>query len=498
MLEKLHLPAALYRAQQVREIDRLAIEDHGIPGDELMQRAGQAAFDLLRRNWPEAKKILVLTGTGNNGGDGFVVARLALQAELQVQVLQLGERQRIEGDALTNALRYDALSGAWRPFAGELPQDVDLVVDAVFGTGLEREVEGKWAQAIAAVNALPASVLALDIPSGLHADTGKVLGAAVQADASITFIGLKAGMFTGDGPACCGVIQFDALGVPPQVVASQLPFAERLDWPRQRQLLRPRSRTAHKGMYGHVLVVGGDLGFGGAARLCAEAVLRTGAGLVSLATRAEHVDAMLAARPEIMTYGVSRPAELQALLEKATVVALGPGLGTAGWGRSLWQQLMNTELPLVVDADALNLLAQSPGHGNNRVLTPHPGEAARLLGCSTATIHADRFAAVEHLQQRYGGVAVLKGAGTLIHGDGSFPAVCSDGNPGMASGGMGDVLTGVIAGFIAQGWDLPDAAELGVCLHAAAGDRAARAGERGMLASDLMSHIRRLVNPDNE
>ncbi len=495
---KLQLPTALYLAQQVREMDRLATECHGISTDELMVRAGQAAFDLLRRNWPEAGNILVLTGTGNNAGDGFVVARLALQAGLEVQVLQLGERQRLAGDALANALRYDALSGAWQPFTGELPRDVDLIVDAALGTGLEREVEGKWAQAFAAVNALPVPVLALDIPSGLQADTGKVLGTAVQADASITFIGLKRGMFTGDGPAYCGAIQFDALGVPPQLYASQLPSAKRLDWFSQRQHLQPRVRTAHKGMYGHVLVVGGDLGLGGAARLCAEAALRTGAGLVSLATRAEHTAAVLAARPEIMVHGLREPAQLPALLEKATVVALGPGMGASDWGRFLWQQLMNTELPLVVDADALNLLAQSPGCGNNRVLTPHPGEAARLLGCSTEIIHANRFAAVEQLQRRYGGVAVLKGAGTLIHSGDSPAAVCSDGNPGMASGGMGDVLTGVIAGFIAQGWNLPAAAELGVCLHAAAADRAARAGERGLLASDLMSHIRRLVNPGNE
>ncbi|WP_456376566.1 NAD(P)H-hydrate dehydratase [Thiolapillus sp.] len=497
ILGKPYLPTALYLAQQVREMDRLTIEVHGIPGDELMQRAGQAAFDLIRRNWPEATKILVLTGTGNNGGDGFVVAQLALQAGLQVQVLQLGERQRIGGDALANALRYETLAGEWRAFSGELPPDVDLIVDAVFGIGLEREVEGQWAQALVAVNASPAPVLALDIPSGLHADTGKVLGTAVQADASITFIGLKRGMFTSDGPAYCGGIVFDALGVPSQVIASQTASASRLDWRNQRQLLQPRSRTAHKGMYGHVLVVGGDLGFGGAARLCAEAALRTGAGLVSLATRAEHVEAVLAARPEIMVHGVSEPAKLQALLEKATVVALGPGLGTSGWGRSLWQQLLDTQLPLVMDADALNLLARSPRRGNNRVLTPHPGEAARLLGCSTEAVHADRFAAVEQLQQRYGGVAVLKGAGTLVQSSDSAPAVCSDGNPGMASGGMGDVLTGVIAGFIAQGWSLPEAAGIGVCLHGAAADKAARVGERGLLATDLMSHIRRLVNPGN-
>ncbi len=499
MPRKSGLPAALYRAGQVREMDRLAIEVFNIPGDELMQRAGQAAFDLLRQRWPDAKKLLVLVGTGNNGGDGFVVARLALQAGLRVQVRQLGDRQRISGDAQTNALRYAALAGDWQPCAAALPDDVDLVVDAVFGTGLEREVEGRWAQALAAVNAMPVPVLAIDIPSGLHSDTGRILGTAVQADATISFIGLKQGMFTADGPDCCGVIRFDALDIPAQVYASQILSARRLDWSRQKALLQPRSRTAHKGSYGHVLVVGGDRGFGGAARLCAEACLRSGAGLVSLATREEHVSAVLSARPEIMAHAVNAPDELQPLLNKATVVALGPGLGMSDWGSVLWQRIREVDAPLVVDADALNLLARSPDYRDNRVLTPHPGEAARLLGCGIAEVQADRFAAVEQLQWRYGGVVVLKGAGTLVHDGGGRPtAVCSDGNPGMASGGMGDVLTGIIAGFIAQGWDLSHAAELGVCLHAAAADKAARAGERGLLASDLMSHIRRLANPDNE
>ncbi|HID44773.1 MAG TPA: NAD(P)H-hydrate dehydratase [Chromatiaceae bacterium] len=499
MPSKPTLPAALYTAAQVREMDRLSIERYGIPGDALMQRAGQAAFNLIRSRWPEARKILVLTGTGNNGGDGFVVARLALQAGWRVTVMQLGDRERIAGDAQTNALRYAALAGDWQTYTDELPRDVDLIVDAVFGTGLEREVTGRWAQALKAMNRLPAPVLALDIPSGLHSDTGRILGAAVRADTTITYIGLKRGMFTADGPACCGEIVFEALEVPAQVYASQILSARRLDWQRQKQLLQPRSRTDHKGKFGHVLVIGGDLGYGGAARLCAESALRTGAGLVSLATRAEHVGAVLSARPEIMIHAVAEPDDLLQLLERATVVALGPGLGCADWGRSLWQALIDTELPLVADADALNLLAESPRSHDNRVLTPHPGEAARLLGCTTEAIHADRFEAVEKLQQRYGGVAVLKGAGTLICDASNRPmAVCTDGNPGMASGGMGDVLTGVIAGFVAQGHDLSHAAELAVCLHGAAADKAARAGERGLLASDLMSHIRRLANPQNE
>jgi NAD(P)H-hydrate epimerase len=493
------LPAALYLAAQVREMDRISIQQFSIPGDELMQRAGQAAFDLLRERWPEARKIVVLAGTGNNAGDGFVVARLAIQAGMQVRVYQLGDRQKISGDAQTNALRYAALSGEWLDFSGALPADADVIVDAVFGIGLEREVQGQWAQALAVVNALPVPVLALDIPSGLQADTGRVLGIAVRADASISFIGLKRGMFTGDSPDYCGEICFDALDVPAKIYASQILSARRLDWMRQKTQLLPRLKTAHKGSFGHVLSIGGSHGYGGAARLCAEAALRSGAGLVSLATRAGHVSAVLAARPEIMSHGIEDVRELQPLLEKATVLALGPGLGMQDWGCLLWEKAMASGLPAIVDADALNLLAKVPHRRDNWILTPHPGEAARLLDCSVSDIQNDRFLAIEKLQQRYGGSIVLKGAGTLIADDSSRPtAVCTDGNPGMAGGGMGDVLTGVIAGLVAQGWEMPLAAELGVCLHAAAADKAARAGQRGLLASDLMSHIRRLVNPDNE
>ncbi len=499
MPDKDCLPTALYRAEQVRKMDRLAIEKYGLPGEVLMERAGQAAFDLLRERWPAARRILVLTGTGNNGGDGFVLARLALQAGLEPRALQLGDRERIRGDARTNAMRFAALSGDWQPCPDKLPEDGDVIVDAVLGTGLERHVEGRWARILGQVNRARTPVLSLDIPSGLHSDTGIILGTGVCADATISFIALKQGMFTADGPDCCGEIHFRSLEVPARVYASQILSARRLDWAHQRDLLRPRKRSAHKGNFGHLLVIGGERGYAGAARLCAEAALRTGTGLVSLATREEHSSALLAGRPEIMVHGVHAAADLDPLLEQASVIALGPGLGRQSWGRAMWERTLDMEIPLVMDADALNLLAQTPRVRQDWVLTPHPGEAARLLGRKVRDIHADRFAAAREIQQRYGGVVVLKGAGSLVVGQAHQPpAICTDGNPGMASGGMGDALTGVIAAWMAQGWQLREAAQLGVCLHGAAGDKAARAGERGMLASDLMSHLRRLANPDNE
>jgi len=256
-----------------------------------------------------------------------------------------------------------------------------------------------------------------------------------------------------------------------------------------------RQRNAHKGHYGHVLVVGGDRGMSGAARLAGEAAARSGAGLVSIATRPEHAAMLSVTRPELMAHGVWDEHGLRKLLAGATVVAAGPGLGKSLWARTLLSVLLAEDRPMVVDADALNLLAQAPLRREHWVLTPHPGEAARLLGVSIEAVQADRFRAVVAIQARYGGVCVLKGAGSLVFpGAQQAVALCSAGNPGMASGGMGDVLTGMIAGLLAQGLAPRVAARLGVYLHAAAGDQAAASGERGLLAGDLMPGLQRLVN----
>jgi len=489
------LPNALYRSEQIRALDALVIDQYEISGSELMRRAGSAAFALIRECWPDARKIVVLVGAGNNAGDGFVLASLARAAGIDVQVLQLGDRENLAGDALHYSQQWLSENGVWSDFQS-LPRRCDLIVDAMLGTGLQRDLKGQWFNAVQAVNVHVAPVFALDIPSGLHADTGVALGAAIRADATISYIGLKQGMFTADGVDCCGDVYFDALEIPARAYASQILSARRIDWAKQSNQLSPRKRSSHKGHYGHVLVIGGDSGFGGAARLAAEAAARSGAGLVSVATRAAHVPALLAARPELMVHAVDHEHALTPLLQAASVVVLGPGLGQSGWGRTMYGLAMQSQRPMVVDADALNLLAEDQQSRENWVLTPHPGEAARLLGLCTAEIHLDRFDMVSRLCQRFGGTVVLKGAGSLIESQGQSPvALCSDGNPGMASGGMGDVLSGIIAGLLAQGWSRPEAAEMGVCLHAAAADLAAlQLGERGLLASDLMTHLHTLVN----
>jgi len=487
-----HLPDKLYRAQQVRAMDKYAIEDLGIPGFVLMQRAGAAGFEVLRRTWPEARRVAVVCGGGNNGGDGYVIARQALDAHFEVQVFAMMSPDLLQGDAKTAYETYMAAGG--RVIMGPPMglEGVDVVVDALFGTGLDREVTGDYAHAITAINRFSGGVLAVDIPSGLHADTGSIMGCAVEAAATVSFIGLKQGMFTAEGPSCCGRVWYADLTVP-EVVLEYQPPAARL-WNEYSNLLPPRRRSAHKGHFGHVLVVGGDAGYTGAVRMTAEAAARTGAGLVSVATRSAHASTLITGCPEIMSHGVETTTELQTLLARASVVAIGPGLGQSGWARSLFQLVCESNLPMVVDADALNLLAQNPNYRDNWVLTPHPGEAARMLGSETREIQQDRFAALRRLSEKYGGICILKGCGTLIGGEDRVPGVCGLGNPGMATGGMGDVLTGILCGLIAQGLEMFDAARMGVCLHAAAADAEASGGQRGLLATDLMPWIRRLVN----
>jgi NAD(P)H-hydrate epimerase len=490
------LPETLYTAAQVRELDRLAIEERNIPGAKLMQRAGAAAFDLLRTRWPRARRVVVVCGPGNNGGDGYVMARLARAAGLTVNVLSPGAAEKMQGDAAAARKQCKTAGVSIRNFQADLLAGHDVIVDALLGTGLEREVEGEWRAAIEAINASRLPVLAVDVPSGLNADTGHVMGAAVRASATMSFIGLKAGLFTGAGREHAGEIFFNDLDVPPDIYPKVPALVRRLTETSLHGLMPGRRRDIHKGDAGHVLVIGGDRGMPGAARLAGEAAYRAGAGLVMLATHPEHAAHISAARPELIVHGVATPEELRPLLARADVIAVGPGLGQGGWGDALFGAALDAKLPMVVDADALNTLATDPLMHADWILTPHPGEAARMLGMSKQEIQADRFAAVHELVASFGGVCVLKGAGTLVASlyDGVV-SVCDRGNPGMASGGMGDVLTGIIAGLRAQGLISPVAARLGVWLHAAAGDdAAASSGEIGMLASDLFPHIRSRLN----
>lgn len=488
----MNLPLPLYSAAQVRELDRRAIENHGIAGAELMARAGTRAFETLRVRFPRARRLVVICGPGNNGGDGFVVAEAAKRCGLEPTVLTLG-RKPAAGDAGLMRQRCEAAGVPLQPFASASLSGADAIVDALLGTGLQRDVEGEWHDAIDAINAAGRPVVAVDIPSGLHADTGAVMGTAVRADVTVSFIGLKAGLFLADGRDHAGEIVFDDLAVPPAVYDGIDPVVRRLAAAELCRLVRPRRRNAHKGDFGHVLVIGGAPGMPGAARLCGEAALRMGAGLVTLATHPSHAAVASSARPELLAFAVRTPRDVKPLIDRASAIALGPGLSKAPWARGLWRAALRAKRPLIVDADALNLLAAARDRRDDWVLTPHPGEAARLLKTTTAAVQRDRIEAARRLVTRYGGVCVLKGAGTLIAVRDAI-WLCDAGNPGMASGGMGDVLTGVIAALRAHGLAAADAARLGVWLHASAGDVAAQVGEAGLIASDLFSHLRRCLD----
>jgi len=489
------LPADIYTVAAVREIDRSAIEDNGIPGYTLMTRAGEASVAAARARFAAARRWQVICGAGNNGGDGYVVARLAAAEGIVVSVLALVEPDKLQGDAARAYMDFAAAGGAVVPWAGELDAQADLLFDGILGSGLEREVSGEFAKAVQAINAHSAPVVALDIPTGINGDTGAMLGCAVKADLTVTFVGLKSGLFLLDALDHCGELVFAGLDIPDDAKGEPKTAFRRIDASLLMQALPRRARSAHKGDFGHVLVVGGGEGMPGAVRLCGEAALRAGAGRVSVATHPAHAANIAASRPELMCHAIDDIKKLEQLIEKSDVIAFGPGLGQSAWARELFDRVVASTLPCVWDADALNLLAAAPGESEDRVITPHPGEAGTLLGISANKVQSDRPGALAELAEKYGGVAVLKGAGSLVSSSDGAPWLCTSGNPGMAAPGMGDVLTGIIAALLGQGLSVERAAAIGVEVHAQAGDRAARAGQRGLLASELMQELRSVINP---
>ncbi|GHA66416.1 NAD(P)H-hydrate dehydratase [Photobacterium aphoticum] len=518
----------VFSAAQVREGERAVAKLLNIEMYALMERAGAAVFDCLQQvcplaspsssplsSLPQASSIhtstnpsslpcvssaqppslLVCCGGGNNGGDGYVVARLAQQAGYQVTVWQGSDPARLQGDAARAYHAWCAIGGETCLPEKAVPDGVGVIVDALLGTGLSGTVRETMAAMIAAINCASVPIIAVDLPSGLCADTGRVWGTAVQATHTVTFIGVKRGLVTGRAARHVGALHFAGLGVEKAFAQHCLSTEHLITTSRMDRLLPARDRCAHKGDHGRILLVGGDRGFGGAIRLAAEAAARSGAGLTAALTQSDNALAMLVAIPEIMAQGWQQDGAEAARqrLDWADVLVLGPGLGQSGWSQALYQTLSHTDKPLVLDADGLNLLARAPDYKNNRIITPHPGEAARLLQCSVAEVENDRFSAARALQHRYGGVVVLKGAGTLVD-DGHHCWVCTAGNPGMATGGMGDVLSGIIGALLGQGLGLSDAAQCGVWIHSTAADHCAQDGERGMLASDLFPYIRQRVN----
>lgn len=506
-------PTAIYSPAQVRALDAYETNTRQVPSFTLMTRAAQGALRILRARWPQARRLAVVCGAGNNGGDGYVLARLARAAGLDVQVFAGTSPERLTGDARRAQVEWSEAGGALQSVesgaqAGPLLADCDVVVDGLLGIGLTGAPRPGALEWIRAINAAHRPVLALDVPSGVDAGSGAVADAAVKAEITVCFVALKAGLFLGAGAGHAGVVLLEDLGVVAPALPQFRPLLQRISEAELAAQLPRRGRDAHKGTHGRVLIIGGGSGMPGALRLAGEAALRSGAGLVTVAGAPENLVAVIATRPELIYLPVTRVAVVEAATAAASVIAIGPGLGQDEWSRALWSQVRSMgSVPVVADADALNLLAAAPAKlPANWVLTPHPGEAARLLGTDIASVQADRLAAVRELHVRYGAIIVLKGAGTLVAGtiDGSVEVfICDRGNPGMATAGMGDVLTGVIAGLLAQltrgkpatAADALNAARLGVLVHALAGDSAAQGGQRGLLASDVVDELRGWVNP---
>lgn len=493
------LPIDIYSADGVRELDRRAIDQFGVPGYTLMRRAGAAALSVINQRYPGLQTLLVLCGGGNNGGDGYVLARLARAAGLAVRVVAFSDPRKLKGDAALAYEEFTASGGMPRPWDPSLIDATSMVVDALIGSGLKQAVSEPYADAIGAINAAETPVTSLDIPSGLDGDTGIVRGVAVRANLTVTFVGLNSGLFLADGPLHCGRLVFADLELPKSVYEQQKPVLRRQYRDEIAKQLPRRALNSHKGQFGHVLCVGGAEGMPGAVRLTAEAALRGGAGLVTVATASSHAASIVAARPELMTQGVDDPAAIDALIQRATVIVCGPGLDVGEWSRQLLDRVLASGKPVVLDADALNMASAQPAMWQqltgDSIITPHPGEAARMLGQTSDDVQSDRLAALEALQEMTGAVVVLKGAGTLVAGDDETPTLCPFGNPGMSAPGMGDVLAGLIGALYAQGLTASGAARTGVLVHALAGDSAARRGERGLLAGDLLDELRHWLNP---
>jgi len=506
----------LVTAAEMRELDRAAIEGRKIPSLRLMENAGNAVAREIERRFGSlrGKTVTIVSGKGQNGGDGLVVARLLRQKGCKARVALLTAPSALKGDAAANLKRFQRAGGRCHAIEtdanltavlGPLLQTSDLLVDAIFGTGLNAPVKGVAASAIDLMNASSRPIVAIDLPSGLDADTGTVLGTAVTATLTVTLARPKRGLYLGVGPNYAGVICVADIGIPADLIATAKIPVTLLDAASIRSLLPIRNRTAHKGTFGHAGLIAGSAGKTGAAAMAAMAALRIGAGLVTVATprsvsdvlEAKLLEAMTFPAPETEARTLSKQAleSLRAFAADKTALAIGPGIGTHPDTQTLVHNLLvEVNKPMVLDADGINALA---GHremlsraGGPLILTPHPGEMARLLEITSAEVQRDRLGVAARLAREQNVCVVLKGAGTIVAGPDGRLAVNSTGNPGMATAGTGDVLTGIITGLLVQGLSAWNAACAGVYLHGLAGDLAAsEQGEMGLIAGDVIQAI---------
>lgn len=510
----------LVKADQMQAMDNEAIKSFGIPGLVLMENAGRGAFDFLLKScqgqMPES--VAVIAGRGNNGGDGFVIARYLMEKNIQTSVYLLSSKEKVQGDAKVNMdLFLKLCQNSSSGYMFEIPnQDTferhknkirnhDLFVDAILGTGLNSDVRGFFKDAIELLNSSDKPVFSIDIPSGLHSDTGQPLGVAVKADNTATFAFTKVGHILYPGNLYTGNLETIDIGIPKYIAEKKDITLSLIDQASITSLFKPRSFTSHKGSFGHLLVIAGSPGKTGAAALCANAAMRSGTGLVTLGVakglekRIEPmvVEPMTHALPEkqkrILTDHCT--GEVVELSKDKQALAIGPGIGTKQeTAKLVYNLIKNIDLPLIIDADGLNCLAENIDVLKQKkgpvILTPHPGEMARLCKTKTATIQADRIKTASDFAKTHDVILILKGAQTVISLPDGKSAICPTGNPGMASGGMGDVLTGIIAGFCAQGMPPGNAAMAGTYIHGMCADiLAEEKGGFGFLATDMINSL---------
>lgn len=499
-------------AHTMQETDRRAIEEFGIPGLELMEKAGRSCVEEIIAEFGLKGRAVIMCGKGNNGGDGYVIARMLAHKGWIVKVIILADREQISGDAAVNLDKISASLTNYCTHEGQLAAlymenifQADVIVDAMLGTGLRSDVSGIYKEAIDLVNNSGRPTLSVDIPSGIHGTTGRVLGNAIRAYITVTFALAKLGHVLYPGAEHTGRLVVADIGIP-QNLMETAPGYDFLNQDTMRSMLHRRDRQAHKGVFGHCLIIAGSTGKTGAAALSANSAVRAGSGLVTLAT-AESINNVLEIKTtEAMTIplpdagsghlsSIAFPA-IEKLLPGKDAVALGPGLdrrpGTVALVHSL-VELIN--LPLVIDADGLNALAEDMSVLRRKkslqvILTPHPGEMSRLLGTSIPDVDAIRISVAQEFARDYGVYLVLKGARTIIASPDGIAAINGSGNPGMATGGMGDVLTGIIVSLLGQGYDAWDACRLGVFIHGYSADLVAEEkGEIGMNATDVQEKL---------
>lgn len=506
-------------APEMQAMDRQTIESFGIPGIVLMENAGRGAtrFFMERVYATAPGKVALVAGRGNNGGDGFVMARYLAGMGIPVTVYLLAKCEGVRGDAAANLKLLEPLNVEVieMPEAGDLDRHKSAMVhascwiDAMFGTGLKSEVRGRFAQMLDFINSLGRPVFAVDIPSGINSDTGQVCGTAIRATATATFAFAKIGHLVTPGAEYTGHLRVIDIGIPRHVVSGVAPAQHVINGRLVRQLLPKRSLAAHKGTCGHVLVAAGARGKTGAAAMTSEGALRAGAGLVTLACPARVQPVLASKLTEVMTAAIGNnepgsfdagaAARILALSEGKTCLALGPGIGTdPGTVETVGRLITDCKIPMVIDADGLNCLAGGALSWQAKapvILTPHPGEMARLTGQSTATIQSDRLGAARRLAHETRAVVILKGARTIVAAPDGKCGINLSGNPGMAAGGMGDVLTGLVAGFLAQGLAPFEAAQAAVWVHGAAADELARTrGPWGYTAGEVLGHVPQIIS----